>query len=344
MAASTPTTAPPPVASAAILVDADTGRVLFEQDAHTALPPGSLTKTLTALIAVGWLTPGIQVPVAADAFNAYPDKVGMATGQKWPLDITLHALITDSANDAAYALADLIGGSLQGFPRVMHEAGSEIGLADHPILEDPAGLDGTEGVNGGNRISAWDLAIMGRDMMANPVLAAIAGQQTYDFEGPDHIAYHIVSRNLHFLRSYPGAIGVKTGYTVPAGFCSMEEAERGGRHMLAVILHSNNPDAFAANLITAGFATPVKAESNDPQLPDIVAPTPLIPATPRTIPADQPVQAAAVVVRGHSIAEEFWIDVAGIAGIIAGVALWIRKWLKRGASPRSHPEGEPTPH
>ena len=345
MAATTPSTAPPPVASAAILVDADTGRVLFEQSVHTPLPPGSLTKTLTAMIAANWLPPGTEVPVSADAYNASPDKVGMATGQKWPLDITLHALIIDSANDAAYALAHLIGGSLQGFPKVMQDAGAEIGLADHPTLNDPAGLDGTEGVHGGNRISAWDLAIMGRDMMADPMLAAIADQQTYDFEGPDHIAYHIVSRNLHFLRSYPGAIGVKTGYTVPAGFCSMEEAEKSGRHMLAVILHSNNPDQFAANLITQGFATPVNAEATDPELPAVVAPMPVIAATPRTIPVGPAAQSAAtVVVRSHSLARGFWIDVVGIAGIVAGLALWFRKWMRRGFTPRSHPEDEPIPH
>ena len=326
-------------------MDADTGRVLFEQDAHIALPPGSLTKTLTALVASGWLAPGTEVPVTAEAYNAYPDKVGMAPGQRWPLDTSLHALITDSANDAAYALAILIGGSLQGFPAVMREAGDQIGLSDHPVLEDPAGLDGTEGVNGGNRISAWDLAIMGRDMMANPKLAAIAAQQTYDFMGPDHVAYHIVSRNLHFLRSYPGAIGVKTGYTVPAGFCSMEEAERGGRHMLAVILHSNNPDQFAANLITAGFATPVKAESNDALLPAVTAPGPQMRSTPRGMPDDPPAQAAVMVVRGHGFSEDFWIDVVGIAGIVAGLAVWVRKWTRpKTATPRSHPEDEPTPH
>ena len=344
VAATSPSTAPPPIASAAILVDADTGQVLFEQDAHAPLPPGSLTKTLTALVATGWLAPGTEVPITSDAYNAYPDKVGMATGQRWPLDITLHALITDSANDAAYALADLIGGSLQGFPRVMQEAGQQIGLSDHPILEDPAGLDGSEGVNGGDRISAWDLAIMGRDMMANPMLAAIADQQTYDFEGPDHVAYHIVSRNLHFLRSYPGAIGVKTGYTVPAGFCSMEEAEKNGRHMLAVILHSNNPDAFAANLITQGFATPVAAESNDPRLPNIAAPGPQLRPSSRNLPSDPPAQAAVLVVRGHGLSEDFWIDAVGIGGIVAGLALWVRKWSRRGATPRSHPEDESTPH
>ena len=316
--------------SAAILVDADTGRVLYAQNAHEPLPPGSLTKTLTAMIAADWLPPDAQIPVTADAFNAYPDKVGMKPGQKWPLSTTLHALITDSANDAAYALAVDIGGSLQKFPAVMRLAGTEIGLSDHPVLEDPAGLDGSEGVNRGNRISAWDLAVMGRDMMANPMLAAIAGQQTFDFEGPDHIAYHIVSRNLHFLMSYPGAIGVKTGFTFAAGYCSMEEAEKGGRHMLAVVLHSTNPDAVAATLISDGFSIPAGSEGTRPQLPDVRQPEPLPPPPPPTAtPTTAGVRVAAVSTgRSHGPSQTGWIDVAGAFGIVAGIGAWTRRWVR----------------
>ncbi|HET6964171.1 MAG TPA: hypothetical protein VFH58_05320, partial [Acidimicrobiales bacterium] len=319
-----------PVSSASILVDADTGRVLLEQNAHTPLPPGSLTKTLTAMIAADWLPPGSSVPVTPDAFNAYPDKVGMKPGQQWPLAITLHALITDSANDAAYALAIKIGGSLQGFPAVMQDAGRQIGLADHPVLEDPAGLDGSEGVNGGNRISVWDLAIMGRDMMANPQLATIAGQRTFDFEGPDGIAYHIVSRNWHFLASYPGAIGVKTGFTNAAGYCSMEEAEKGGRHMLAVVLHSTNPDLVAATLMDKGFSTPVAAESTLPLLPEVREPSPAPPPPPPTTAA--PTEAAKVApvppTHRHTPNRTGWLDVLGAAGIVAGIGVWTRRWVK----------------
>lgn len=274
--------APPPTFAAALLVDADTGRVLFQKDAHVLLRPASLTKTLTAMIAVDWLPPTAEVPITADAYNAYPDKVGMKPGQKWPLSIALHALITDSANDAAYALAVDVAGSLARFGSVMDLAAAELGLPDHPVLHDPAGLDRTEGVDGGNLMSAWDLAITARDMMADPELAAIASEQTYDFEGPDHIAYHIVSRNLNFLRSYPGAIGVKTGYTDTAGFCDIEEADKAGRHMLAVVLHSNNPDAEAATLLDLGFSTPEAKESADPTLPPVRQPFPLPPPPPST--------------------------------------------------------------
>ena len=325
---------PPPVTSASILVDVDTGRVLYEQNMHTPLPPGSLTKTLTAMIAADWLPGDAEVPVTPEAFNAYPDKVGMKPGQKWPLDTTLHALITDSANDAAYALAIDIGGSLQGFTSVMQAAGHQIGMSDSPVLEDPAGLDGTEGVNGGNRISVWDLAIMGRDMMANPQLAAIAAQHTYNFEGPDNIRYHIVSRNWHFLATYPGAIGIKTGYTNAAGFCDMEEAEKGGRHMEAVVLHSTNPDAVAADLITHGFSIPASSEGESPTLPAVTKPEP--PALTPPAPAVQSPAAAP----GKSLAEiqpvaprkggseTGWIDVLGAAGIVAGIGVWTRRWVR----------------
>lgn len=347
MATTRPAAATPPSPSAAsILVDVDTGRVLYEQNAHTPLPPGSLTKTLTAMIAADWLPADAQVPVTAAAFNAFPDKVGMKPGQHWPLGTTLHALITDSANDAAYALAVDIGGSLQGFPSVMKAAAQQIGMSDNPVLADPAGLDGSEGVNGGNRISAWDLAIMGRDMMANPHLAAIAGQRHYDFEGPDNIRYHIVSRNWHFLATYPGAIGIKTGYTVAAGYCDMEEVEKNGRHMEAVVLHSPSADAIAADLITHGFAIPVSSEDKSPTLPAVTQPEPVPPDPPTTLPV-RPAAAGGNLADIQPPAprkvggQTGWIDVLGAAGVVAGIGLWTRRWVRSRKPAGTHSRGRP---
>jgi D-alanyl-D-alanine carboxypeptidase (penicillin-binding protein 5/6) len=328
-----PNFALPDPASAAILIDVDTGRALYEDNAHQPLPPGSLTKMLTAMIAVDWLPPGADIPVTTVAFNAYPDKVGMKPGQRWPLDITMPALITDSANDAAYALGVYIGGgSLAGFVPILHQAADQIGMSDHPTLEDPAGLDYSEGFDGGNRISAWDLSIMGRDMMAIPQLAAIAGLRTYDFEGPDGIAYHLLSRNYHFLASYPGAIGVKTGYTDAAGFCDTEEAVSGGRHMLAVVLHSTNPDADAAALISAGFTVSVAAEGDDPQLPPVARPEPVRASPPTTAPTLRTGPAAtSAVVADPAVVDHAHNSFLGIAAIAAAglVALVVGLWTRR---------------
>lgn len=321
----TATTVPMPAVKAAILVDVDTGRVLYEDNVHTPLPPGSLTKTLTAMIAADWLAPGTQLPVSALAANVYPDRVGMKPGQTWPLDTSLHALITDSANDAAYALAEDIGGSLAGFAPIMADAAQQIGMDDHPTLEDPAGLDGSDGFAGGNQISAWDLAVAGRDMMANPTLAAIAAEKTFDFTGPDGVQYHLLSRNYHFLASYPGAIGVKTGFTNRAGYCDMEEAEAGGRRMLAVVLGSTNPDAAAADLITAGFAIPVHREGASPSLPPVAEPRPPDPAPPPAAPPTTDPKLVQKVLKtgGPSVL------VHGLEGAAAVVGLVLLTWIWR---------------
>ena len=317
----------PPAAKAELLVDVDTGRVLVAQNAHTPLPPGSLTKVLTAMIAADWLKANAVLPVTPVAANAAPDRLGMKAGQSWPLGIALHALLISSSNDAAYAIAERVSGTLGRFELTMRSAAAQLGLRDNPVLHDPAGLDGTEGLGGGNLISAWDLAVAARDMMANPKLAAIAGLKSYEFTGPDHIVYIILSHNRAFLNSYPGAIGVKTGFTDRAGVCVIEEAQRAGRHMMAVVLNGASPDLTAAMLLDRGFATAVRSErKTDAQLPPVSEPEPPLPATPRHVlqqgqssaapaePAPRPAPTA-------SLASSYGLDAAG--GGVAVIALFI---------------------
>ena len=273
------TTAPgPPPAKAELLADLDTGKVLVAQNAHTPLPPASLTKILTAVVAADWLSPDSQVPVTARAANAAPDKLGMKAGQAWPFDITMHALLISSSNDAAYALAELISGSIENFDGTMDIAAQQMGMQDHPVLRDPAGLDGSEGVGGGNLMSAWDIAIAARDLMANPYLAGIVAEKKFRFTGPDGIVYEIYSHNRAFLNSYAGGDGVKTGYTVPAGVCIAAAANRGNRHLLAVVMNGEFPDKTASMLLDQGFAMAPESEpALDPVLPNVSEPGPASP-------------------------------------------------------------------
>ena len=294
---SPPTTASgPPPAKAELLADLDTGRVLIAQNDHALLPPASLTKILTALIAADWLTPDTPIPVSDRAANVSPDKLGMKSGQQWPYDIAMHALLISSSNDAAYALAEKISGSIEGFAVTMQQAASEIGMPDQPVLHDPAGLDGTEGVSGGNLMSAWDIAVVSRDLMANPYLAGIVATKTFRFTGPDGIVYQLASHNLAFLNSYAGAAGLKTGYTVPAGVCIAAVATRGDRHLLAVVMNGVSPDQTADMLLDQGFATPPTSEpSTAPQLPRVIEPEPPA-AAPQS--GDPPLPVARVSARG----------------------------------------------
>ena len=234
---------------------------------------------MTALVAADWLPPDSQVPVSARAANVAPDKLGMKAGQVWPYDIAMHALLISSSNDAAYALAELVSGSVEDFGPTMQQAAQQMGLRDHPVFRDPAGLDGSEGVDGGNLMSAWDVAVTARDLMANPYLAGIVGETTFRFTGPDGIVYELSSHNSAFLRSYADAVGVKTGFTDPAGVCVAAEAVRGGRHLLAVVMNGEYPDRTAEMLLDEGFATDPNAEPlQDPLLPPVSEPHPAAPS------------------------------------------------------------------
>ncbi|HLI53581.1 MAG TPA: hypothetical protein VKU88_04575 [Acidimicrobiales bacterium] len=334
--APTTTTTVPPPARAELLVDVDNGNILYAQDAHVPMPPGSLTKMLTAMIAVDWLPPDAQVPVDAVAANAYPDRLGMKAGQVWPFSIVLNALLIDSANDAAYALAERVSGSLQGFAATMQEAAAQIGMRDHPVLEDPAGLDGSEGFDGGNRISAYDLATAARDMMANPELAAIADTHRFGFKGPDGVVYSLLNKNIYFLLSYPGSIGVKTGYTDAAGFCVVEEAERAGRKMMAVVLNGANAYQTAADLLNEGFATPVSAEPvRAATLPAVTEPFPPPPPPPPTTARRDPVRLArAAPVR---VQRSYLPATIAAALFVAGILLTARQIRLEKRRRRPHP-------
>ncbi len=301
--ASPTSTTVPPAAKAELLVDVATGRVLLAKNARVPLPPASLTKLLTAMIASDWLLPGAMVPVSARAATASPDRVGMKTGQRWPLAVALRTLLVFSANDAAYALAERVGGSLTGFAQIMRQAAIELGMSGPMVLRDPAGLDGKEGFQGGNLLSAWDVAIAARDLMANPTLASIVTLKHYRFTGPDRIVYDLFNKNLYFLNTYHGVTGIKTGFTGRAGFCVAEEAVRGHRTMLAVVMNGANSYETAADLLDRGFAVPVSAERKDPALPPVREPRPAgslppvraaaPPATaPRLVPPRAPVTQA----------------------------------------------------
>jgi D-alanyl-D-alanine carboxypeptidase (penicillin-binding protein 5/6) len=266
----------PPAVKASILVDADTGNVIDGVDPRTPLPPASLTKVLTALTAIHAIPPAATVPVSARAEAAPADKMFMKQGQLWTFDQLIHCLLLASANDAAIALAEQAGGSLEGFQSMFASTARSLGLADQPVLKDPAGLDGPSGVDGGNLISPRDLAIAARALLAQPVLAQIVAIPVYYFPGPDNVQHRLTNHNKLFLTTYPGAVGVKTGFTDRAGACLIAAARRDGRTMIAVVMHGANPTQSAEALLDKGFATPVAAEPTADRLPAVTtgAPSP----------------------------------------------------------------------
>ena len=263
-----------PYSKSYVLVDVNTGNVLLGHNERMRLPPASLTKILTALIAIRYLPSDAGVPGTVVSENVYPNKVGMEVGVAWPLTEVLQSLLVLSANDAAYAIAQRVSGSLSAFSDVMERSAQQIGMADDPVFHDPAGLDGTEGFDGGNLVSARDLAIAARDLLYTPQLAKIVRERNYRFVDPKGVVHWLPSMNFAFLVTYPGAIGVKTGFTDRAGVCIIGAATRGGRTMLAVVMNGYNPTQSAVDLLNEGFATPTSAEPATDHLPPHTLPSP----------------------------------------------------------------------
>ncbi|MBV9412659.1 MAG: D-alanyl-D-alanine carboxypeptidase [Acidimicrobiia bacterium] len=267
--APTTTPPPPPPPKAWILVDADTGAVLDQGNAHQPLPPASVTKVLTALIAVEQIQPGADIPITAEAQGMPARNMNMKAGQVFKFEDILHALLMVSANDAAVALADKVSGSRQEFANVMAQTAQRIGMDDNPVLQDPAGLDDEFSNDGGNLISAHDLAIAARNALANDQIRQIAQTQVYKYHGGDNIDHRLLNENL-LLKTYPGAIGLKTGYTHKAGHSYIGAATRDGRTMISVVLGATDIYRTSTALLDKGFATPISAEAGLEHLPAVV--------------------------------------------------------------------------
>ena len=261
--------APPPLPKSWILVDADTGAILDQGNPHDPLPPASVTKILTALIAVEQLPPSADVPISPVAEGMPARDMNMKAGQVWKLEDVMHALLMVSANDAAVALAERVSGSRENFAGEMAQTAAHLGMADFPVLHDPAGLDDEFSNGGGNLISAHDLAVAARAALANDELRQIVATPVYKFHGGDGNDHRLLNED-RLLKEYPGAVGMKTGYTRKAGHSFIGAATRDGRTMLAVVMGA--PDFYRSTegMLDKGFSIPVAAERGLEHLAPIV--------------------------------------------------------------------------
>jgi D-alanyl-D-alanine carboxypeptidase len=274
-ASTPPSVRVPPLPKAWILVDAASGAVLDAQNARVALPPASVTKLLTAVIAAQTIQLTDTLTVSARAAGEPARKIGMKTGEVWTFKDSLYCLLLSSANDAAVGIGERIGGSLENFAAIMASAAHELGLADNPVLQDPAGLDdATFSVGGGNLLSARDLAIIMRAALAQPAVAAAMGTNIYRFVGPDGF-HHRLTNHIHsFLTGYPGAIGGKPGFTDKAGSTLVLAAQRGDRRLISVVLGAPDPYGSGIALLDRGFSLPPGQPGANDTLPPVHLPGP----------------------------------------------------------------------
>ena len=244
--------APAISAPSAVLADLDSGQVLFARDADTERPIASLTKIMTALLVLERSAPADIVTVEPDAVIAESDRpgisaLGLQTGERISVEDLFYALLLQSANDAAVALANHVSGSEARFVKRMNARAASLGMR-RTSFRSPNGLD-DRGYS-----TARDLATLTRAAMATKGFAPVVATEFHTIPAPGGGERHIQNRDV-LLWLYPGATGVKTGYTSKAGFCVVATAEREGRRLVAVVLGAPG-DAFsdAAALMDYGFS------------------------------------------------------------------------------------------
>jgi D-alanyl-D-alanine carboxypeptidase (penicillin-binding protein 5/6) len=232
-----------------ILVDAKTGRVLWQQHAHERRQVASLTKIMTALLALRKLRPHDIVQVDKSVPRVPLVREGLRTGEQVETWKLMYALLLYSGNDDALALAIAAGGSKWQFVREMNGEAKLLGLRDTHFVS-PSGV-----VDVDNYSSAWDLAALTRVAMRNPRFRTIVRTRVKHvaWEAPTYSKIYV--NNNRMLSSYPGAIGVKTGYTHKAGPCLVVAAKRGNASLIAVVLDSSDMYTDAKRLLDFGFAT-----------------------------------------------------------------------------------------
>ncbi len=337
VASAAPAVAAPagPTAKASITFDVDTGKVIDAGNAREPVGVASTIKLLTALIVEANVPMDDEVPITRQAADVSPLKLTMEPGSHWRAGDLLHAMLIASLNDTAMALAiEAGGGSMAGFHRQVAAEARLLGLADHPKVQDPTGLDGPDSVGGGNLISARDLAIVTRAFLSNPALAAIVEMPSYHFTGGDGRP-HVVYNHNAFLNIYPGAIGVKTGYTDRTGHSLVAAATRDGRTLATVVIGSPDPVGFATAHLDAAFAAGPDTPGTGDVLPEPAPPTTVPPTTATTAPLHLPAQMSPVETSGSG---PWFIGAAAVLVlcVAATLAIGVRRRGRTGAPrPRS---------
>lgn len=230
-------------AASAILLDVDSGRVLYEQNADARMLIASTTKILTALVAVrdGNLSDVVTVSRAA----AYTEGSSMylKEGEELTLETLLYGLMLCSGNDAAVAIAEHVGGSVQGFVKRMNETARELGM-EHSSFANPNGLDDEKHYS-----TARDMAYLARAAVENETVLRIASTRTVTIGG------RTMTNHNKLLSMAEGCVGLKTGYTRAAGRTLVSCAQRNGQRLVAVTLQDGNDWADHQSLFDYGFST-----------------------------------------------------------------------------------------
>lgn len=289
-----------------LVADADTGEVLATRDPHGRYYPASTLKTLTLLTLLPLLDPDEVVTGTAEDEQVEGSRVGLVQGGRYPVRLLFEAMVLQSGNDAAQALARTAGG-VATTVAAMNETAEDLGAYD-TVAGTPSGLD-----MAGQSSSPYDLALIFRALVEDPVAAAILRTPTAQMPAvPGRSPGYQIQNQDPLLGSYPGTLGGKTGFTDAARHTFVGAAERGGRVLVVSVMNTENVPLRAADqaalLLDWAFALPrsidgvgtlvrpedLTAPATTTAPPAPVPPAPVDAAPARAEPASSPLVPAAL--------------------------------------------------
>ena len=235
-------------AQSAIVVEAETGRVIWAKNAHASLPMASTTKIMTALVALENADPAKTVSISPDAVGIEGSSVYLYEDERLSLEDLLYAMLLESANDAAAAIAIEVGGSIERFSEMMNAKAKELGL-ERTSFANPHGLDDPE-----HYTTAAELAKIAVAAMKNESFCSIVSTYKKTIPLNETEGVRLLINHNKMLSRYDGAVGIKTGYTKKSGRCLVSAAERDQVKLICVTLNAPDDWNDHSTLLDYGFS------------------------------------------------------------------------------------------
>lgn len=226
-------------AKAAVLMDAETGRILYEKNGFEAYPNASTTKIMTCILALENGDDDLVVTVSKNAAIQPKVKMNLKEGEEYRLGDLLYSLMLESHNDTAVAIAETLGGNLENFSKMMNEKAEEIGCENTHFIT-PNGLDAKD-EEGIHSTSASDLALITSYALKNQGFRELIETKSKTIMNISQSRSFTLTNKNSFLDMYEGAVGVKTGYTSGAGYCFVGAVDYEGGTLVSVCLGSGWP-------------------------------------------------------------------------------------------------------
>lgn len=243
-----------PTAKSAILIEASTGKVLYEKNAEEKMPPASMTKVMSMLLIMEAIDSGKlhyddQVLISENASKMGGSQLFLQPNTKMKVEELLKGVAIASGNDAVVALAEKVAGSVSEFVKMMNEKAKSLGLKNTNFVN-PHGLDAE-----GHVTTAKDMSIMARELVKHEDIFRFTSIYEEYLKKEDGTSIWLVNTNK-LVRFYEGVDGLKTGFTKEAGYCLTATAKRGDMRLISVVMNEESNDKRSAdtvNLLSYGF-------------------------------------------------------------------------------------------